>query len=115
MGGNSTWYTGATGPVIAHEFGHMVGNPDEYDLPAKIEDIPESFSLSEEERKRSNYQSLTGQDAPHPGDKGNAVRDSVMGDYGQVHQRHVWTVLQEFNQKVKPPDEPAFQLEGGVK
>jgi len=109
-----TWYSIATGPVIAHEFGHMIGNPDEYDLPAKIEDIPESFSLSQRERERSNYKSLAGKDAPHPGDKVNAVPDSLMGDYGQVHQRHLWTVLDEFNKKVKPADEKEFQLEGGA-
>jgi bacillopeptidase F (M6 metalloprotease family) len=29
-----TWDTSDTGAVSAHEFGHMLGNPDEYSDPA---------------------------------------------------------------------------------
>ena len=55
------WRADDEGDVAAHEFGHMLGNPDEYNLPATAAEIPASFNFTPEEAKRTNWKDVTGE------------------------------------------------------
>ena len=48
------WHAEDDGKVAAHEFGHMLGNPDEYDLPATAAEIPAAFGLSNAQGARAD-------------------------------------------------------------
>jgi hypothetical protein len=70
--------------TAAHEFGHMLGNKDEYDLPV-----------------RDKKGKVTGK---------RDETDSVMSDYGAVSTRHVADILADFNTMMGNPN-PAFKAE----
>lgn len=106
------WYLQSVdGDVIAHEFGHMVGNPDEYALPGRISDIPASMGLSQTEAQRSSVQGVTG--TARPTRAGGYTLPGIMGEEsGQVAQpRHVGPVMDLFNQTMRQPGEAPFHLE----
>jgi hypothetical protein len=106
------WYLqSVSGDVIAHEFGHMVGNPDEYRLPGRISDIPTGMGLSPTEAQRSSVQGITG--TAKPTKAGGYTMPGIMGEeYGQVAQpRHVGPVMDLFNGTMLQPGEGPFHLE----
>lgn len=106
------WYLqSVNGDVIAHEFGHMVGNPDEYRLPGKTADIPAGMGLSPTEAQRSSVQGVTG--TAKPTKAGGYTLPGIMGEeYGQVAQpRHVGPVMNLFNQTMLRLFEMPFHLE----
>src|SRR4029077_7641928 len=58
------WYLGDNDPdLAAHEFGHMLGDIDEYNLPATTAEIPASFGMTREQAIASTYLGATGQHA----------------------------------------------------
>jgi Domain of unknown function (DUF4157) len=106
------WYLQSVkGDVIAHEFGHMVGNPDEYKLPGRTSDIPAGMGLSPAEAQRSSVQGITG--TARPTKAGGYTLPGIMGEeYGQVAQaRHVGPVMNLLNQTMLQPGEAPFHLE----
>jgi Domain of unknown function (DUF4157) len=106
------WYLkSVNGDVIAHEFGHMVGNPDEYRLPGRTADIPASFGLSSAEARRSSVQGVTG--TARPTKVGGYTMPGIMGEeYGQIAQpRHVGPIMDLFNNTMLQTGEATFHLE----
>lgn len=106
------WYLqSVNGDVIAHEFGHMVGNPDEYRLPGRISDIPAGMGLSPTEAQRSSVQGITG--TAKPTKAGGYTMSGIMGEeYGEVAQpRHVGPVMDLFNGTMLQSGEAPFHLE----
>jgi hypothetical protein len=101
------WYEEDSGITIAHEFGHMIGNPDEYRLPGTAAEIPASMGLSSEDVKRSNVEGITGQ----PGSSDTTLSGSIMGsDSGKALPRHVWPILEFYNRSMKPASEKDYKL-----
>ena len=107
------WYEDDTGGTAAHEFGHMIGNPDEYNLPGSMAEIPASLGLTQEERRRSSYEGITG--TPKPVDTEGYDIANIMGSHREdpsVHLRHGWHILHAFNvSTLRRPDEQPFVLE----
>ncbi|GMV38524.1 MAG: hypothetical protein AMXMBFR64_02400 [Myxococcales bacterium] len=77
------FYEKSTKGTAAHEFGHMIGNVDEYDQPVYDKD-----------------HKVTG---------GKDEHDSVMSDHGAVHARHFDSVIADLN-KMRDPAKPEFKL-----
>jgi hypothetical protein len=105
------WWLGADGLTVAHEFGHMIGNPDEYSLPGRIADIPASLGLSPLEARMSSVEGIRG--TPRPTQVGGYdIREGIMSRMGsRAEPRHVWSVQSWFNVNLRQPGEPAFGLE----
>jgi hypothetical protein len=110
------WYTGRgeQGQLAAHEFGHMVGNPDEYRLVATPEEIPAGAGFSAEEAQSVTYGGITGETpgTATAGAPGTTVANSIMGDEsGPAQPRHAWPVLDYYNGHLRPAGEAPFHLE----
>ena len=106
------WYEEDSANTAAHEFGHMIGNPDEYDLPGSMAEIPAALGLSDAEKRRSSWEGLTGK----PAAQTNAGYDmeNLMGLHfkdASVRARHGWDVLEVFNAKLRLPGEAAWTIE----
>lgn len=106
------WHEEDSADTAAHEFGHMIGNPDEYGLPGKMSEIPKSAGLSQAEKKRSSYEGITGKKGNF-GTKGIDM-ENIMGAHHadpSVRERHGWDVLAVFNAKLRLPGEDEWKLE----
>ena len=106
------FYEGDSGNTVAHEFGHMIGNPDEYHLPGSKAEIPASLGLSEAEKARSSVEGITGRAAPKTPE--GYTLETLMGDQHKstaVRARHAWDVLEVFNEKLRLPGEPPWMVE----
>jgi len=73
--------------TAAHEFGHMLGNKDEYDQPV---------------RTNGNVTDLRDE------------RRSIMSDYGRVSERHVADILADFNAMMGNPTPPFVAVPKGA-
>lgn len=114
----SHWWLYEDGRSIAHEFGHMIGNLDEYNLPGGIAEIPEEvcypsgvgcIPLSAEEELHNSIEGLTGVERPPRADGYDLP--TIMGTGREVRRRHVWPILEWFNANLRSADEAPFQLE----
>jgi len=54
----NAWWLEAGGEVIAHEFGHLLGLPDEYGLPGSAAEVPASAGLSPQETAASTVEGI---------------------------------------------------------
>lgn len=107
------WWVGNTGDTVAHEFGHMVGNPDEYGLPAHAADIPAALVSDPAERLRSSQQGLSAGTKTQPTAEGGREAIGLMGQHSATSRaelRHGWLVLRTFNGNLGPGEAP-FRLE----
>jgi hypothetical protein len=106
------WYEDDSGETAAHEFGHMIGNADEYNLPGTMAEIPDSLGLSDVEKQRSSWEGIFGE-AREVDTDGYDV-DSLMGAHPRdpsVQLRHVFWVLQVFNDHLRRPGEGRWRAE----
>lgn len=106
------FYEEDSAETVAHEFGHMIGNPDEYDLPGTIAEIPAALGLSDEEKRRSSWEGITGTAAAT--DTSGHSLDNLMGDHykdATLRARHGWDVLAQFNRLLRLPGEDPWTLE----
>jgi hypothetical protein len=106
------WHADDSGATAAHEFGHMLGNPDEYNLPGATSEIPAALGLSAEEARRSSWEGLTGTKR----DKDTEGYDvpALMGSHYKstaVHLRYAADIVATFNAKLKLPGEAAWTVE----
>jgi len=102
------WYEDSDGTTIAHEFGHMLGNPDEYRLPGTIAEA-QSAGLSEEDAMRSSVEGITGKAG-----ESDTTLPGIMGRESETDTalpRHVWPVLDWYNKNMKPATEQDFKLQ----
>jgi len=108
------WSEAYGGVVAAHEFGHMLGNPDEYALPAKRSDIPIAELPNEASRTRSNIADLPAGTRTDPDPAGGRSVHGLMGWYDKstdIEPRHGWLVLDTLNDGMLISGEPKFTLE----
>ena len=106
------WYEDDSADTAAHEFGHMIGNPDEYNLPGSLAEIPATLGLSDAERRRSSWEGLTGKPAEQK-DAGHDMHN-LMGEHSidaSLRVRHGWDVLDVFNAKLRKPGEDPWTIE----
>lgn len=107
------WHEDDSAGTAAHEFGHMIGNPDEYNLPGAMAEIPAALGLSAEERRRSSYEGITG--TPAAANTAGYDMTNIMGAHHgneTVRARHGWDVLNVLNTtSLRRADEALFVLE----
>ncbi len=108
------WWLNQEDKVAAHEFGHMVGNPDEYGLPAHASDIPVATVPDPGQRRRSSVEGLGPGVKTRASAAGGTEAVGLMGandDGSRAEARHAWTVLSQINSGLRAPGENAFRLE----
>jgi len=108
------WWAKNSGDTVAHEFGHMLGNPDEYGLPAHASDIPATTLSDPGERLRSSQEGLPAGTKTQPYHSGGREAIGVMGlhtESSRAELRHGWKVLEAFNSAMLRPGESPFHLE----
>jgi hypothetical protein len=112
------WWIGEDGRTVAHEFGHMLGNPDEYNLPGQIAEFSSPvcyrggtrcITLSPQDELRNSIEGLTGEEAP--AEPAGHDLSTIMGTGSTVERRHVWPILEWFNVNMLQADEAPYQLE----
>jgi hypothetical protein len=106
------WYADDSADTAAHEFGHMIGNPDEYGLPGTMAEIPAALGLTDAEKRRSSWEGIFGRAKPVD-EEGYEVK-GLMGDHEKhrsVEVRHAFWVLQVFNDRLRRPGEEPWTVE----
>ncbi len=104
------WWARASGLTVAHEFGHMIGNPDEYRLPGGIAEIGPEHGLTVAEELRSSVEGITGIERPRR--VGGHTLPGIMGSkVGGALPRHAWPVVAVFNAHLLQAGETPFRLE----
>ncbi|HTB80783.1 MAG TPA: DUF4157 domain-containing protein [Opitutaceae bacterium] len=112
----TNWNDNDDAITIAHEFGHMLGNPDEYRIPGRNIDISRRSGLSRSERRRSSWEGIYGERRPaHQG--GYNAPNSIMSDTAVANTatlvpqpRHVQSILHFFNARLLQSNEAQFRL-----
>jgi len=108
------WWANNSGDTVAHEFGHMLGNPDEYGLPAHASDIPAATLSDPGERLRSSQEGLPAGTKTQSTPEGGRETLGLMGRHtanSRAELRHGWKVLEQFNSAMLRPGESPFHLE----
>jgi hypothetical protein len=100
------WYEEDSGTTIAHEFGHMLGNPDEYRLPGRISEIPASLGLTPEQARRSSVEGITGR----PGSSDTTFTGIMGAVSGTAEKRHIQPILDFYNRNGKPSNESDYRV-----
>jgi hypothetical protein len=106
------WHSDDAPDVAAHEFGHMLGNPDEYNLPGATAEIPAALGLSAAEKQRSSWEGITGKKK----DKDTAGYDveALMGSHYKstaVKLRYAADIVNTFNATLKLAGEAPWMVE----
>ena len=107
------WHSEDVPTVAAHEFGHMLGNPDEYRLPATAAEIDPKHGLSADELKRNNWKDLSG-GVTQPASTAGYSKHLLMGSHylgSGVVERYAWDIRDTFNAKLRQPGEDAWTVE----
>jgi hypothetical protein len=117
----SDWHAIMDGTTAAHEFGHMLGNVDEYRLPAGPAQIPASLALSPAEAAASTQQGLeaaeqaaTGhsvQWAPPVHGEPGRTSAGIMGDGTGAQGRNALVILRFFNASMRQSGEAEFHIQ----
>jgi hypothetical protein len=106
------WWVGADGLVIAHEFGHLLGLPDEYGLPGSKAEVPASQGLSKQEVAASTVEGIEG--TAKPAIPGGYTEPGMMGSKRgypwTVERRHVLPAVEWYNTNLKPTDEADYDV-----
>jgi hypothetical protein len=106
------WYADVGGETAAHEFGHMLGNPDEYNLPATAAEIPAAMGLTAAEQQRSSWKGITGESKKV--DTEGYDFEGLMGAHyknARVVLRYAQDIVASFNAKLKQPGEADWTVE----
>jgi hypothetical protein len=106
------WYEDDSEDTAAHEFGHMIGNADEYNLPGTMAEIPAALGLTDEEKRRSSWEGIFGTAKP-VNDEGYDV-EGLMGKHSanrSVAVRHAFWILHVFNDRLRRAGEEPWTVE----
>jgi len=103
------WFTMDTDRTIAHEFGHLIGASDEYNLPGSEGELRRlSPGMSDEDVALSNYESITGESRPE-NTAGYDVPNSLMASGNEVQIQHLSRLLRLINEGLSD-GAPRFRL-----
>jgi len=107
-----TWYESDDANTAAHEFGHFLGNQDEYNLPGSNAEVPvASFPrLDADELHRSTWEGIYGITRPY--DPESHDTPTIMGashEHTTVELRHVSYIVGWFNSAMLSPGEAAYR------
>jgi len=102
------YFTSNSGNTIAHEFGHLIGASDEYNLPASAAEIPQSMlaNMTAEDIRESTAEGIGQRRFPAVAG-GHDMPDSLMSAQEasqRVYERHIQRLVNAVN----------AQLPGGV-
>jgi hypothetical protein len=108
----TNWHSLRDPDHAAHEFGHMLGNPDEYSLPGSMAEIPNSLGLSDAEKRRSSWEGIFGTAKPAT-TEGYDVKGLLGNRYQSqdVAVRHAWDILETFNANLRQSGEDPWTVE----
>jgi len=103
------WFTDAGKMTIAHEFGHMIGAVDEYNLPGSERDISGTMrnKLTREELERTTASGIYGfHQKP-----GTYTMPGLMGDMGstEIKARNIQALVSAYNAGL-PPNTPPYRV-----
>ena len=107
------FFTSDSGNAIAHEFGHMIGASDEYNLPATAAEIPAGIQsqMSADDIRLSTVQGITRRSLPAR-QGGHDIADSLMAEHEasqHVDARHVQRLVNAINAQL-PAGVPPYQI-----
>jgi hypothetical protein len=107
------YFTTDNGNVAAHEFGHLIGANDEYNLPATASEIPASIrsQMSPEDIEASTVEGITRRRLPAVAG-GHDIPDSVMSQHEasqRVYARHVQRLVNAINAQL-PAGVPPYRI-----
>jgi len=117
------WFTDSQPDTVAHEFGHLLGANDEYQLPGSVAEIPADklAGLSEEDKKLTTMTGIQNDEqpagaspvAPLPAQTGGYSVTGLMGlhskEHTEVKGRHIRLLVNAFNASL-PPGTPPYQI-----
>jgi hypothetical protein len=95
--------------TIAHEFGHLLGANDEYNLPGSVAEIPAAMqaNFTAAELALTTMQGINGTASPAT-PHGHTI-DSLMGDHDkstEVKERHIRLLVQALNASLPADGQP---------
>jgi hypothetical protein len=105
----NNWHEEDDGLTAAHEFGHLIGASDEYELPATAAEIPADVRrrLTPMERRHSTWSGVS--PGAGPEDASDRTTHTIMGDQTPIAEyRHVEAITTWFNDHLLSPDEPRY-------
>lgn len=108
------WFMNVPLSTVAHEFGHIIGASDEYNLPGSNQEILNAgiTGMSAQDMTLSSMQGVTGSpQAPNPNRTANTT-NTVMGDHytsTAVHTRHLTRLIGLLNAGL-PAGTPQFTI-----
>jgi hypothetical protein len=102
----SNWCADFKGWQAAHEFGHLVGNPDEYALAGSIAEA-KAAGLGDDLAKQQSVEGITGKAEPARVG-GYNIKGTIMGEPGVevAAKRQAGPILAEFNAHLKAGEAP---------
>jgi hypothetical protein len=109
----SCWFLNVGDGTVAHEFGHILGASDEYNLPGSNQEVTDAgFTLSPEDMRLSTMEGIHGTPSPRPTVGTEYATNSLMGHHyasTEVYVRHLTRLLRLLNAGL-PPGTPPFQI-----
>jgi hypothetical protein len=111
------WYASTTGATAAHEFGHMLGNPDEYQLAERAADLPASLTtdMTQGDIEANTAEGLRASGVTMNADPaGGFTAESLMGRNTRnsvAAPRHVQRVVNQLNFSIIQTGEALYHVE----
>ncbi|MBD2700765.1 DUF4157 domain-containing protein [Spirosoma sp. BT702] len=105
------WFLNVSDRTVAHEFGHILGASDEYNLPGSYQEVRNAgITLSPEDMMASTVEGIRGAARPAIGARGGYDVPSLMGSGSTVVEtRHLSRLMRLINAGL-PAGTPPFQL-----
>lgn len=101
---SSCWHlNGVSENSVAHEFGHLIGASDEYNLPGSTKEVTAAGvkGLSAEDLSLTTVEGVTGTAAPASSSGHGYTQDSLMASSNnEVYSRHLTRLIRSLNESL---------------